>query len=294
MLLATACLGSLGLCLPAQAAQPATVYFRSADGTELTGYLFQPAGDANAPHPAIVMLHGRGGPYSSNVNARCTRVGRDVVSPCNAATLSQRHRMWGEYWAAHGYLALHVDSFGPRERAHGYGRNSHDLPERQAVNEMSVRPLDAEGALAYLAAREDVRKDRIMLQGWSNGGSTALNVMYRQALGDSAVKPLRFRAALVFYPGCGARSLLTRHYRSDTEVWVFLAENDEEVAPRNCRAVLPAKDAASLVSVTEYAGATHDFDDPGRPRQAVAENRSAKADAMQQAAQLLGDLPAKE
>src|SRR5450830_883822 len=289
-------MAALFLSLPpmVSAAPPATVYFPATDGTELVGYLFQPAGNSHAPHPAIVMLHGRSGPYSNNVNARCTRVGRDLVSPCNAQTLSQRHKMWGQYWAARGYLALHVDSFGPRERAHGYGRNSHDLPERQAVNEMTVRPLDAEGALAYLASRNDVRKDLIMLQGWSNGGSTALNVMYRQAQGHSSVAPLRFRAALVFYPGCGARSILTRRYRSDTQVWVFLAESDEEVSPRNCVAVMRSDDPASLAKVIEYPGATHDFDDPGRSRQAIEENRTAKEDVMQRAASLLDALPPKD
>lgn len=281
----------LSLPLMVSAAPPATVYFPSTDGTELVGYLFQPASDSHVPHPAIVMLHGRGGPYSSKVNARCTRVGRALASPCNAETLSLRHKMWGEYWAARGYLALHVDSFGPRARAHGYGRNSHDAPERQAVNEMTVRPLDAEAALAYLAARADVQKDRIMLQGWSNGGSTALNVMYRQTLGDSSATPLRFRAALVFYPGCGSRSILTRRFRSDTEVWVFLAANDEEVAPLNCHRILPADAPDSLVKLTEYPGATHDFDDPGRPRQSVADNRAAKEDAMRRAGPLLDALP---
>ncbi|MFJ9449777.1 dienelactone hydrolase family protein [Herbaspirillum sp. NPDC101397] len=272
----------------ASAAPPDTVYFPGGDGTELVGYLFHPPGNAGQQrHPAIVMLHGRGGPYSSNVNAACSRIGRDISSPCNTGTLSQRHKMWGEYWAARGYLALHVDSFGPRGRAHGYGRNSHDLPERQAVNELTVRPLDAEAALAYLAARDDVRKDSIMLQGWSNGGSTALNVMYRQAQGNSSFAAARFRAALVFYPGCGARALLSRRYRSDTDVLVFLASNDEEVSPRNCLRALQANNEPGKVKVIEYAGAMHDFDDPGRARQSVPENRAAKEDAMRRAALLL-------
>lgn len=32
--------------------------------------------------------------------------------------------------------------------------------------------------------------------------------------------------------------------------------------------------------VTLYPGATHDFDDPGRPRQAIPANRQARADAL--------------
>lgn len=101
--------------------KPETVYFRSADGTtEIVGYLFKPEGAG--PHPAIVLLHGRGGPYSTNANADCTFVGRDVTSPCNASTLSKRHQMWGEFWARRGVLALLPDSFGPRGKAHGFGR----------------------------------------------------------------------------------------------------------------------------------------------------------------------------
>src|ERR1700742_3107905 len=90
------------------AAPPATVYFPSADGkTQLVGYLFMP--QAPGPHPAVVLLHGRGGPYSLNNNKECTLVAEGTQSPCNASTLSKRHQSWGEYWAAHGYIALLPD-----------------------------------------------------------------------------------------------------------------------------------------------------------------------------------------
>ncbi len=285
-------LAAMTMCLSAtaSAAPPDTVYFPGSDGAELVGYLFRPAAAAGPQHPAIVMLHGRGGPYSSNVNTACSHVGRDISSPCNAGTLSLRHRMWGEYWAARGHLALHVDSFGPRGRAHGYGRNSHNLPKRQAVNEISVRPLDAEAALAYLFSRDDVRKESIVLQGWSNGGSTALNVMYRQTVGNSSFTDGRFRAALVFYPGCGVRSLASQRYRSDAGILVFLAADDEEVSPRNCLQALQADEDSGKIRVISYAGATHDFDDPGRTRQSIPGNRAAKEDAMRRAASLMEEI----
>ena len=273
----------------AGAAEPSTVYFQSADArTELVAYLFAPQGAG--PHPAVVMLHGRSGPYSSNVNAGCTVVARDRPSACNAATLSKRHRMWGEYWAAHGYVALLVDSFGPRGRGHGYGRHSHDDPDRDAVNERTVRPLDAEGALAWLVGRPDVLQDRVMLQGWSNGASTTLNVLYRQATVSAAAGAARFRAALVFYPGCGPRALISQRYRADTSAWVFLGSDDEEVSPTVCERVL-RDTGGGPVQVTLYDGATHDFDDPGPTRQAVPANRAAKADAMARSAALFDGLP---
>jgi len=162
------------LVIPHAHAEPATVYFASGDGTtQLVGYLFAPLN--SGPHPAVVMLHGRAGPYSANINEDCTLVAKDVSSPCNASSLSKRHEAWGNYWADHGYLALLPDSFGPRNKAHGFGRFSHDDPDRADVNERNVRPLDAEGALGYLRSRADVVADHIFLQGWSNGASTVLN-----------------------------------------------------------------------------------------------------------------------
>lgn len=261
-------------------AEPETVYFKSADGTDLVGYLFKPQ-EAGA-HGAVVMLHGRAGPYSANVNADCTRVARDVASPCNAATLSKRHRMWGDYWSARGYLALLPDSFGPRGVGHGFGRFTHGDPERDDVNEKTVRPLDAEGALAYLRTRKDVAPQRVVLQGWSNGGSTTLNVMIRQGANGGA--RAGFRAALAFYPGCGKAALLENVVKTSTPIAVFVGSDDEEVSPTICQHVVERSIAAGTkLDVTVYPGATHDFDDPGDKSQSVPANAAAKDDAMRKA-----------
>ena len=266
-------------------AQPAAVYFASGDGTtELVGYLFAPP--TSGPHPAVVMLHGRAGPYSANINEECTLIARDISSPCNASSLSKRHEAWGNYWADRGYLALLPDSFGPRNKAHGFGRFSHDDAEREGVNERTVRPLDAEGALNYLRSRADVLRDQVFLQGWSNGASTVLNVMYRQAAPPAG----GFRAAMALYPGCGSHSLISQDYRATSPVTVFLASDDEEVSPVNCHRVLdPARKNGSPIDVVDYAGATHDFDDPGKKRQSIEANRTARSDVLQRASGLFAN-----
>lgn len=264
----------------AEAAAPQTIYFRSADGrTGLVGYLFQPA--TPGPWPAVVMLHGRGGPYSSNDNSDCTFVGAGIASPCNAGTLSRRHLMWGEYWAAHGYLALLPDSFGPRGKAHGFGRFTHDDPDRADVNELTVRPLDAEGALAALRGRRDVIAGRIFLQGWSNGGSTALNVMIRQAAPG-------YHGALVFYPGCGPTALLAQTIATTTPIAMFLGADDEEVSPLHCQRLAErSRQAGSPIDVTLYPGASHDFDEPSARRQSTPGNQAAMDDALARASGIL-------
>ena len=260
-------------------AEPETVYFKSADGaTEIVGYLFKSAG--TGPHPAIVLLHGRAGPYSANDNRDCTLVARGVTSPCNATTLSKRHMMWGEFWADHGVLALLPDSFGPRGKAHGFGRFTHDDPDRESVNELTVRPLDAEGALTYLRARDDVDAKRVFLQGWSNGGSTTLNVMIRQGANTG------FRAALAFYPGCGKEALLDDKVTTTAPIAMFMGTADEEVSPLICQHVVN-RSIGTTFAVSLYIGATHDFDDPGEKRQEVPANVTAKADAMAKAARMV-------
>jgi dienelactone hydrolase len=266
--------------MPARA-EPETVYFKSADSqTDLVGYLFKPK--TPGPHPAIVLLHGRAGPYSANFNKDCTQVSRGINSPCNAATLSKRHAMWGEFWAGRGVIAILPDSFGPRGQAHGFGRFTHGDPDRDEVNEKTVRPLDAEAALVYLRGRSDVAANRIFLQGWSNGGSTALNVMIRQKANDG------FRGALVFYPGCGREALLENTVTVTAPLSMFLGADDEEVSPVICQHVAERSvGAGTNIAVMLYPGATHDFDDPGERRQAVPGNQAAKAAAMARAAAVI-------
>jgi carboxymethylenebutenolidase len=254
------------------------VFFPSADGsTEIVAYLFRPP--TRGPHPAIVMLHGRGGPYSANVNEECTLVSRSSPSACNASSLSKRHTMWGQYWAERGYVALLPDSFGPRGKAHGFERFTHDDPDRDDVNEKTVRPLDAEGALIWLRSQRDVIPDRIFLQGWSNGGSTALNVMQRQGAKTSG-----YRAALALYPGCGKNALLAPELTTPAPVALLLGSDDEEVSPARCQEMARRSIAAgSKVDVVLYPGATHGFDDPGPSRQSIAGNRFALEDALMRA-----------
>ena len=266
------------LSTPAAFAAPDTVFFPSADGsTEIVAYLFKP--QTRGPYPTIVLLHGRGGPYSANVSAGCTLVSRAGPSACNASSLSKRHMMWGQYWAERGYMALLPDSFGPRGKAHGFERFTHDDPDRTDVNEKTVRPLDAEGALSWLRSQRDVIPHRIFLQGWSNGGSTALNVMQRQGAKTSG-----YRAALALYPGCGPKALLAPVLETTAPVALLLGADDEEVSPARCQEMARRSIAAgSKVDVVLYPGATHGFDDPGSSRQSIPGNRFALEDALKRA-----------
>jgi dienelactone hydrolase len=251
-------------------ALPQRVTFPSADGrTTLVGYVYTPRDKGGTRVPAVVMMHGRSGVYSSLANGRY-----------DASTLSRRHEMWGRFWAAQGYLALMVDGFGPRGHPRGFARGTYsDRPG--APNEVTVRPLDAYGALAYLRTRPDVLPDRIGLQGWSNGGSSALAAMATDAPGIATHTPAAgFRAALVFYPGCGLQGRFAHGLKPYAPVRIFQGDADEEVSPQRCRRLtVRSRARGGDLALTLYPDATHGFDDPGRAHQRIAANASAKLDA---------------
>jgi dienelactone hydrolase len=251
--------------------RPERVSFPSRDGkTTLVGYVFKPADPRGARVPAVVMMHGRAGAYSSRANGRY-----------DAETLSMRHREWGERWATQGYLALMVDGFGPRGYPQGFPRHSYESRPAE-LDEVTVRPLDAYGALAYLRSRPDVAGDRIGLIGWSNGGSAALATMSVDAPGIQQPTPQSgFQAALVFYPGCGLHGHFETGYMPYGPVRVFHGAADEETSARRCAKLVERSQQKNAdITITVYPGATHDFDDPGRKRRGVEANAAAFQDAV--------------
>ena len=250
---------------------PEKVSFPSADGTTvLTAYLFRPETGAAAQAPAVVMMHGRGGVYSSLANG-----------DYNARTISRRHQEWGHVWARQGYFALMVDGFGPRGYPKGFPRFSYDQRPKE-LDEVNIRPLDAYGALIWLRKQKGVAPDKIVLQGWSNGASAALAAMaVSEAPGLGKLTPENgFRASLAFYPACGLKSQFPEGLNTYAPVRLFHGTADEEVSPRRCQdlvALSRTRDAD--IAITLYPDAVHGFDDPGRERQSEPANARAKADA---------------
>jgi dienelactone hydrolase len=247
-------------------AVPKTVHFQSEDRkTNLVAYVFEPS--ASGRHAAIVLLHGRAGCYSSAAHG-----------VYNSGTLSKRHKQWGEFWADRGYIAILVDSFSPRGYPEGFPRGSYeDRPA--AVSEQTVRPLDAYGALRYLRGRDDVIKDRIGVQGWSNGGMTVLVTMGDHAPGIDQPKPdTGFRAGLAEYPGCGMEAIQGR-YHAYAPLLLMIGSADQEVSPKRCEEFADRNKIAKVI----YEGAEHNFDDPERSKQENPANRRATADAMRRA-----------
>jgi carboxymethylenebutenolidase len=260
--------------------EPQRVTFLSRDGrTTLVGYVYKPAVMPKARVPAVVMMHGRAGAYSSLAHG-----------VYDASTLSMRHKAWGREWADAGYIAILVDGFGPRGYPNGFPQGSYESRPEE-LNEVTVRPLDAYGALAYLRSRPDVIPDRIGLQGWSNGGSAAISSMAMEASSVAAPTPATgFRAALVFYPACGLKGQFdTKPFLPYAPTLVFHGTADEEVSYKRCAGLVEkSRENGGNVEIKIYPGATHSFDSPTRSRQKVDANSQATQDAVERSIAFFG------
>jgi dienelactone hydrolase len=228
----------------AQAQQTVKVTFSSADGTQLNGYVMRPGGHEGRS-PAVIALHGCGGPLRRN-----------------REKLSSRHRAWARILANAGFYVVFPDSFGSR----GYRSlcKVRPRPVRQ-----KDRIADVEGTLRWLNLQPDVRANTIALIGWSNGGTTALRV-------SAAHFAPAWRQVISFYPGC-RRVLREVPGPVKTKLRILMGAADDWTRPAPC--ITLAKQWG--IPIILYQGAYHGFDSPRsrvRIRQGLAftpDNRGA-------------------
>ncbi len=275
-------LAAMLLMLPlsvAFAQTPETVSFDSADGkVKLAGYLYVPDTKTwPGQRPAVVMLHGRSGVFGSG------------AKKYDASTLSARTVMWGKFWAERGYVGLYVDTFGPRGYHKGFEAGTNNGSRPMEINEITVRPFDAYMGLKYLRGRSDVQKDRVFLQGWSNGGSATLSTMTEKTVGlEKPTADSGFRAAIAVYPAC---TPVTRYYggnyRAYAPVLLLIGTQDEEVSYANCEKLAQASRSGD-VEFVRYADATHSYDTPNSKRTAVNANVEATLDTKLRAEAFFG------
>jgi dienelactone hydrolase len=198
------------------------VQFKAGDAT-LIGYLARPNG--NGPFPAVVLLHGSGGFHSSMIS-------------------------WADRLSRWGYVALAVDSFGPRG-LEGVGN---------VANEQAG---DAYAALHYLAGLPLVRAHAVALMGFSMGGGSTLTDLEE----DSPIArlyPDKFRAGIAFYPLCaggsGFMTVPTLVLIGDLDDWTPVTDCIDMAAGKSVIGLSRRPGDRSNVKLIVYPGARHGFD----------------------------------
>ena len=207
---------------------------------EIVATLVRPAGEG--PFPAVVQLHGCGG-------------------------LEAHSYRWARRLAGQGYVALVVDSFGPRN-AKGDCRSGPDEPP------ITARFDDAFGGLRYLQSQPFVARDRIAAIGWSQGGVYAMAVINGPSLERAkkrgvALPPVGFAAGIGIYPG-GCFSLVTEQVVSP--LLVLIGGADDWTPAEKCAEMVNAmKSRGADAAIVIYPGAYHYFDVEGQTLEVLAE-----------------------
>lgn len=202
--------------------------------------LYKP--DGPGPFPALVLLHQCGGLVSANGRWQ------------NLSMLD-----WAKQAVARGYVALLLDSFGPRDV------DSVCMGVKNGVNfPRGVR--DALQAAEHLRKLEFVDNKRVALAGYSWGamvGVLASSTLWGTSLNNGQ----RFDAVVSFYPGCftikppvGSPYEIVRT-DIDRPLLVLMGANDTETPPEECVPRLErAKAGGSPVEWHVYPDRTHCWD----------------------------------
>ena len=184
------------------------------------------------PFPAVVIMHGCGG-------------------------LSPQLERWSRFFAERGYIGVVVDSFGPRKVK---GDCAPETPDDIPV---TARLDDAFGALRWLQSQPDVRKDKVGIIGYSQGGVYAMSVVNGPSLERAARRGVKipepgFAAAVGVYPG-GCRSLIPQ--LAVKPLLVLIGGADDWTPPELCQQMVDSmKSRGANTRIVVYPGAYHYFD----------------------------------
>jgi len=239
-----------------------TTKIASGDFVTLIGKLTKPQGDG--PFPAVVLMHGCSGIVKYDDD-------------------------WAERIASWGYVALQVDSLGPRGES------------ETCVNLLRVpvhiRAQDAYDAKSYLSGLPFVDRNRIAVMGWSHGGSTTLASVSKSNYATFAasvttnLEPQKredpFRAAIAFYPFC-----IGQLDDSNAPLLILIGELDTWCPAALCQMKMPSGKTANEVILKIYSGAYHCFDWEGvdfvaLQRYRLLYNAAASADSIVQVKEFL-------
>jgi dienelactone hydrolase len=206
---------------------------------EITATLRQP--HAEGRFPAVVILHGCEG-------------------------VSSTHERWARRLTAWGYATLVVDSWTPRRLVELCSYGGPDVP-------ITARFDDGIGALRYLQALPHVRRERVGVIGFSNGGVFSVALVNGPSLARAEARGVQlpsagFAAAVGVYPG-GCQAL--RHELVVAPLLVLIGEADDWTRPGPCVEMVDNMRARGAdAAIVLYPGAYHYFDVEGLSRTFLA------------------------
>ena len=186
---------------------------------EVAAFLTMPE-EGHGPFPAVIMMHGCSG-------------------------LEDNHTRWARLLADWGYASLRVDSFTPR-----------DIDEICTdIRRPVPRGADVNGAIVFLQDQPQIDATRLVLMGWSHGGSVILQAAAEPGTIRPDLKPA-ILGAIAVYPYC---SLTTQPFR--VPLMVLIGDADDWTPLSLCESMVEeASPGSATVDLVVYSDATHSYD----------------------------------
>jgi dienelactone hydrolase len=192
---------------------------------------------------ATILLHGCGG------------LGMPTVK---GDGLNARHRAAKDWLLERGIAVVFPESFTSR---HFFQICTEKLQARTITQRDRVQDVIA--TRAWLNAQPGIDAKKIVLWGWSHGGSTVLNtVTHKPILGDFSDE-VKFAEAIAFYPGCSPFAKDNTPQKISSPLTILIGDADDWTPAAPCAAFAARlKGNEQPISITLYPGAYHDFDNP--------------------------------
>ena len=202
------------------------------------------------PHPVVILMHGCAG-----------------IAP-GAQTIPG----WRRFFFDQGYATLVLES----NLSRGWPRDICLLKDQSSVEAQQDRTAEAYAAARMLRRLPSIRKDAIVVMGFSHGGGTALYIAsnmapqyWAQAGRQRAVEPIN--AVISHYPWCGTAANPIRASTQPVTAPTLLqiGSLDAWTPVEYCRALYDARGPRSngKLELRVLEGAYHSFDSGGPIRE---------------------------
>ncbi len=201
---------------------------------KISGSLQFPSKKWTGRLPAVVLLHGGGGPRASV-------------------------KYWSKVLRKIGLVTFTVDS----NTARGCGPKTQGTCPNYGLNQGMANIVDAYRALELLSTHPRIDSTRIAVMGFSVGGKASLYASVKRFQKMWGTPGLEFAAYVPFYPAC---NITFDHDEkiSDKPIRIFYGELDEWSSPIPCeKYVNRLRKAGKDITITIYPGAHHNFDAKG-------------------------------
>ena len=214
---------------------------------EISGILKFPKKEWTKRLPAVVLLHGGGGPRAGE-------------------------KYWSKILRKIGLVTFVVDSNTTR----GCPSSTPGVCKNYSKNQGMANIVDAYRALELLSTHPRIDPSRIAVMGFSVGGKASLYASVKRFQKMWGTPGLEFAAYVPFYPAC---NITFDHNEkiSDQPIRIFYGELDEWSSPVPCEEyVNRLRKVGKDITITVYPGVHHNFDakgDANAPRSIPGDSR---------------------